>query len=233
MNKEFPTEILFNIMQYSTDVQDWVSFLLTSKHIYNLLYPIFICRKFKFMVLYHQKLPPCIINNKRVKHFKNKSSHYPFYVTTDENHINGHCQFTQFLLYETSGLFFSVLNFDNMNPDIDHLKLFDIISNDENITYYDSLKRVYTNKPYIQHVNWNESYRMSTQYIKNKENYRENKQKLKDRFMKFIKNYIKGDLNHIYGVKFFPELCIFCGDENKDNSKHINLHTDGHTWHEV
>jgi hypothetical protein len=105
-----PPEIIHIITNNLNDVIDWLNFMLTSNYIYKMVYPVYIIKKFKFMILYHQKLPPCTINNKRIKHINNKSDPYPFYVTTDEHHISSHCVFRQFYIYKTYGLFFQYYN---------------------------------------------------------------------------------------------------------------------------
>jgi len=231
-----PPEIIHIITNNLNDVIDWLNFMLTSNYIYKMIYPVYIIKKFKFMILYHQKLPPCTINNKRIKHINNGSDPYPFYVTTDDYYINSHCLFSQILIYETYGLFFPVLQFDNFSPEINHQKLFDLISDNEQILYIDLLKKIYSDKPYVKHISPSESYRISNKFIKNiknKEYYSENKYQLKKSFNNIIKRTIQGYVHPIDGLSINPKLCIFCEKEYGDNrAEHINLHTDGHKWYD-
>jgi hypothetical protein len=182
------------------------------------------------MVLYHQKLPQCISHDSSIKTIKSKSDFYPFFITTNENYISGHCQFNQFNLYETYGLFLSGLNFDNSNPEIDHNKVFDLISNTDKITNIFTLQKIYSNKPYIKKVTLYDSYRISHQFIKKKENYKENRHLIDLKWRKLLLDEIKGYHHPIYGIPVTPSICHFCNQPKINENLHINLHTDGHTW---
>lgn len=102
---DIPTEILIKLINPS-DIHSWLNFMFVSMDIYHRLYPLFILHKFKFMQLYNQKIPNCVINNYKIKRMKNSSDCHEFFITTDLNYIEGHCQFQAFYLYETYGLFF-------------------------------------------------------------------------------------------------------------------------------
>ena len=227
---DMPNDILYVIMDYLNDIQDYINFMITSNYIYKNTYAFLITKKFKFMMLYHQTPPSCSINNKRVKHIKNKSDPHPFFITTDESHTNGHCQFYQFYLYELYGFFFIGLHFNNFYPEINHNKLMDIISHNDKIININSFKKIYSGEPYIKEINLFESYKISKQFIKNKEYYRENNRTIKILFNKFILNEIRGHVSRIYGITINPDICIFCGKKYENNGLHYtNLHNDWRT----
>lgn len=115
-----PSEILINIIKLSSNIHDWLNFMYVAKDIHEKIYSTFLTQKFKFMVLYGQKIPPCSINNHKIKYIGSNNHKIRMaeqaFITTDINHIRGHCQFSGFGIFETFGLFFFRLSFSTGLP---------------------------------------------------------------------------------------------------------------------
>lgn len=107
------SDILYQIINQSGDIQDWLNFMSSCKQILQNIYPKFILKQFTFMALWHTYIPPCVENNIRFKMFKTKSQRYPQYTHTrgslclisDQDIIYGHSQLYAFSLYQTQGFF--------------------------------------------------------------------------------------------------------------------------------
>ena len=210
-----PEEILLEIINYSIDICDWINFMVSSKNMYKQIYPKFIYKKFKFILFEHQTLSPCIRNN-NTKYYVINS--YPYYNTTNENHIIGHCQYDRIRFHETYGLFFRALFLnEHKSLEIDHEKIFDIISNNISIfnNYYSNIK-----EPYIKDVSLIKSFMITKKFIKNYNNefYEKNMLKAEQYFNRYI---TKQEQKCIQNLKLeYPKTeyntCIFC------NTKYIN-----------
>jgi hypothetical protein len=220
-----PKEILLEIINYSKDICDWINFMVSSKYIHKQIYPEFIYKKFKFVVFDHQTLSPCC-RNKNTKYYVINS--YPYYISTNEIHINGHCQYERIRFHETYGLLFQGLFLnEHTYLEIDLEKIFNIISDNIYENIYD--KPIFNNyfsnitKPYIKYVNLIKSFIITKKFIKNCNNefYEKNMLKVEKCFDRDIKFRSTQENRCIQNLKLeYPktefDTCIFC------NTKYIN-----------
>ena len=68
-------DLLFNIISYSKDIQDWLNFMCVCKPILRCVYRKFCLHTFRFMILERALVPPCSTNNERYRCFSNKEKH--------------------------------------------------------------------------------------------------------------------------------------------------------------
>lgn len=239
------SELLFEIIKNSIDIQDWINFMLTSHIIYDSLHITFLLQKFKFMRFWNQKLPNCIMETGKIKCIINATYRSNYYITTNERCIKAHCLLSSFDIFETYGLFFKGLIFNNNNfiPVIDHIKIFDFISDNEVLCHNQIIKKIYFTKQYIRTIDPMESRAISKKFIRsqNTQYYNDNIAQINKQLSRKIKDNIAGQLQaYICNIQLKTrdtlagfKLCGFCGELcGKTNQDHKNLHTDGHRWYD-
>lgn len=220
--------VLINIAENFHEIHDYINFMLVSKVICHAIYPIFISTKFIVMILLHQRISPCSLNNYKIKAVKRGHSN-DYLVITDNELINKHCQFAHPILYETYGLFVSRINYDII--EIDYEQVVNFLA--ENEYLINSAKVVIKEKKHLWPLSIDKSYSMTFNNIERVqgENYKKNMEELKKKYHRYVKLCIRdGDYYHMCTIYLLPNKCIFCGEERNDISYCSNWTTDGHGW---
>jgi hypothetical protein len=218
MMNVLPVEMFAKIANYlNDDIHDWIHLMLTCKRSHSGIQPKFIRKKFKVLILYDISVPSCSINNYKIKKIKNIYS--KVYIITDHICIKGHCQFKNFYIYETYGLFFKGFCFDPANNlIIDHNIIFDFIGENENlINICKSIYKKTKGSKYPSFLDLKESCKLSHQYIKllNDDYYLIRKQALKIQYKKNFKLNIKDSSICMNNIRLLSGLCLFCCNNTK------------------
>lgn len=218
------SEIYVKIIENSSDIHDWLNFMIVSKDICNTVYPKFIERKFRIMMLIRQRISQCVKDNYKIKVF---GDHL---VITDPDLIEKHFQFTQPIVYETYGLFISRINYNNMKVDYD--KVVDFVYDNEYLV--NVAKRILMNKNHISTLSPTKSYLMALARVKcvRGENYLKNKKQLNLKYHKYLKLSVTEGYNYqMDTIYLMPNYCIFCHKYRDDKDYHANFsNSTGHGW---
>ena len=233
------TDALVNIIEFSSDVQDWISFMGTCKYIQWNIYPFFISKKFNFMCLYYVTLPKCITNdNKRFVKILDKYGN-DSYVITNQLLISAHSQFVGNLVYETYGLFFSGLILSCCDrPKIDYEKIFNVLNSYLDPMHFSSVN--FTDifeYPHVSIIGTYKSLEISIGFIKRYRNhsFEYMKRNLNILYGNFSRHVKHNDIIYCRTRYHVPDnyigLCAFCHTElpgDTKNSIHQCVHNDGH-----
>lgn len=231
------TDILVEIIYKCKDITDWLNFMLTSNEIRQKIYPKFISRLFRFMIVWHTTIPKCFSESNKV--IKISDNCHGYYVVTDNEIIERHCTMSQVEVYETYGIFFHALKFNYCLVKIDKIKLFDYIILNEDLMNYNFVKNINLDKLNIRSLEADESYKMSKNFIRSmgQKIYKLNKDSVNGQVNRCIRNDIHGcGGHHISTIRLKSpnndKYCGFCGQfYTADNLLHEMLVTDGHRWY--
>lgn len=230
------TDVLYQIINKTEDIQDWISFMSTHRNISKYIYPKFLLRKFMFVKLRILELPKCIENNDRIKLYGRLC------FISQENIVVSHSRFSGLEIFETYGFFAQNLivfksnyvpdNSFNYDFDIDYTKILSKLTSihdysDINISDFEFIKKSWDRKSKNLNgtISFHKSLTVTTKYINSFQfNFREKNFKRlfgkRDAFCHGIRNE-----SPISQIPYeYPtcshKICLFCKSQvNEDEIK--------------